>query len=123
MQEVETMEKLSSTIYPDYKKSITKTDGEVMDFFLPADYFSASDMSFIETDFSELQFEVPLDFVISNNSVYKPKRDTNGKLILKYWNKETVKSWRENDWTFEEAEDISYRAVVDRKLVSFNFMK
>ena len=117
------MEKLSSTIYPDYKKSIIKPDGEVMDFFLPADYFSASDMPNIEMDFSELQFEVPLDFVISNNSVYKPKRDTNGKLILKYWNKETVKSWRENDWTFEEAEDILYRAVIDRKLVSFNFMK
>ena len=30
---------------------------------------------------------------------------------------------RQNDWNFEEAEDILYRAVIDRKIVSFNFMK
>ena len=114
--------KLSEKLY-DYKNSLSPaTPGPLVMFFLPVEYFGEQP-SDVEIDFSELQFEVGIDFVVSNNSVYKPKKDNKGNLILGYWNRDTVKSWRENDWTFEEAEDLLYRAIKEKKLVSLNFLK
>ena len=107
--------KLSETIYPNYKDSLIPAENapsgeDVIMFFLPSDFF---DDCTNEQDFEELDFEVPMQFVIDTLN-----RIRSGET----WTKEKVLSWRENDWLWEEANDILYYAIEQKKLVSFVFL-
>lgn len=108
--------KLSETIYPNHKDSLipaenAPSDNEVVMFFLPSDFFD--DGTNYEQDFEELDFEVPIQFVI----------DTLNKIRSgETWTEKKVLSWRENDWLWEEAKDILDYAIEQKKLVSFVFL-
>lgn len=123
--------KLSDYLYPDKQgilNNLHKTSQETMEFFIPVDYYGIEQGEDVETpdgeyvepefDFGEMHFEVPLQFVIDNNNTYKPIWKNN-RLVK--WDKKKVNDWRDNDWLWEDAEDIFYRAVKEKKICSLNF--
>lgn len=122
---------LSNYLYPDkdqVMKELYKTDQETMEFFIPADFYGIDDgqdcelpngeYATINLDFSELYFSVPVQFVVDNHNTYKPIWKGNK---LDKWTARKVKNWRNDEWLYDDADDILYRAIEEKKLCSLSF--